>query len=39
MPRLALGAVRATCQAVLRRLDTWTLSTLNPPVGGPRPPL
>ena len=39
MPRLDLGAVRAGCRAALRRLDAWTLSTLNPPVGGPRPPL
>jgi len=39
MPRLDLGAVRATCRAVLRRLDSWTLSTLNSPAGGTRPPL
>jgi hypothetical protein len=29
MPRLELGAVRATLRSALRRLDTWTLSTLN----------
>jgi hypothetical protein len=37
MPRLDLGAVRATCRAALRRLDSWTLSTLNPPAGGNSP--
>jgi len=39
MPRLDLGAVRATYRAALRRLDSWTLSTLNSPAGGRRPPL
>jgi hypothetical protein len=39
MPRLDLGAVRATCRAALRRLDTWTLSTMNSPAGGRRPRL
>jgi hypothetical protein len=29
MPHLHLGAVRATCRATLRRLDTWTLGSLN----------
>jgi hypothetical protein len=36
MPRLDLGAVRATCRAALR-LDNWTLQTLNHPAGGGRP--
>jgi hypothetical protein len=36
MPRLELGAVRATWRAALRRLDTWTLETLNAPAGGRR---
>ncbi len=39
MPRLDLGAVRATFRTVLRRLDSWTLSTMNSPPGAPRPPL
>jgi hypothetical protein len=39
MPRLELGAVRATMRAALRRLDTWTLETLNSPAGGRRPRL
>ena len=39
MPRLELGAVRATMRAVARRLDTWTLETLNSPAGGRRPRL
>jgi hypothetical protein len=37
MPRLELGAVRATWRTALRRLDQWTLETLNPPAGGRRP--
>jgi hypothetical protein len=37
MPRLDLGAVRAFCRTALRRLDTWTLETLNSPAGGGRP--
>jgi hypothetical protein len=37
MPRLDLGAVRATCKAAVRRLDAWTLATLNSPAGGGRP--
>ena len=37
MPRLDLGAVRATCRVALRRLDSWTLSTMNSPAGGRRP--
>jgi len=39
MLRLDLGVVRATCRAVLRRLDSWTLSTMNSPAGGTRPPV
>ena len=39
MPRLDLGAVRATCTAALRRLDDWLLETLNSPAGGRRPRL
>jgi len=35
MPRLNLGAV---CRAALRRLDAWTLFTLNSPAGDRRPP-
>jgi len=38
MPRLDLGAVSAPWRAALRRLDHWTLETLNPPAGGRRPP-
>jgi len=37
MPRLDIGAVRATWRAALSRLDLWTLETLNPPAGGRRP--
>ena len=37
MPRLDIGAVRATCRAALRRIDAWTLETLNAPAGGRRP--
>ncbi|PRY33501.1 hypothetical protein CLV70_101664 [Pseudosporangium ferrugineum] len=37
MPRLELGAVRATVRSALRRLDTWTLSTMNPPAGASHP--
>ena len=37
MPRLDLGAVRATWRVALRRLDAWTLETLNSPAGGGRP--
>lgn len=39
MPRLDLGAVRATWRAALRRLDAWTLESLNSPAGGRRPRL
>jgi len=39
MPHLNLGAVRAACRAALRRLDTWTLESLNSPAGGRRPRL
>ena len=39
MPHLDLGAVGATCRAVLHRLDSWTLSTPNSPAGGRRPRL
>jgi hypothetical protein len=42
MPRLDLGAVRAIRTAtatVVRRIDGWTLETLNPPAGGRRPRL
>ena len=39
MPRLDLGAVGATCRAALRRLDTWTLESMNSPAGGRRPRL
>jgi hypothetical protein len=38
MPRLDLGAVRAI-KLAMRRLDDWTLETLNPPAGGRRPRL
>lgn len=31
------GAMSATCRAALRRLDTWTLTTLN--AAGRRPRL
>ncbi len=37
MPHLEFGAVRATWRAALRRLDAWTLETLNVPAGGRRP--
>jgi hypothetical protein len=37
MPRFDIGAVRATWRAALRRLDAWTLETLNAPVGGRAP--
>jgi hypothetical protein len=37
MPRLDLGAVSAPSRAAVRRLDLWTLETLNPPAGGRRP--
>jgi hypothetical protein len=37
MPHLSIGAVRATCRAAVRHLDTWTLTTLN--AGGRRPRL
>jgi hypothetical protein len=37
MPRLEIGAVRATCRAALRRIDAWTLETLNAPAGSRRP--
>jgi hypothetical protein len=37
MPRLDLGAVRATCRASPGRLDIWTPQTLNHPAGGGRP--
>jgi hypothetical protein len=39
MPRLNLGAVGATWRSALRRLDHWTLQTLNPPAGGRLPRL
>jgi len=39
MPRLELGAVRATIRSAFRHLDTWTLETLNSPAGGRRPRL
>jgi hypothetical protein len=39
MPRLDLGALGATLRAALRRLDTWTLESLNSPAGGNRPRL
>jgi hypothetical protein len=39
MPRLDLGAVRATWLAAVSRLDAWTLETLNSPAGGRRPRL
>jgi hypothetical protein len=39
MPRLDLGAVRATWRSALRRLDSWTLETMNSPAGGRRPRL
>ena len=37
MPHLEFGAVRATLRAALRRLDAWTLQTLNSPAGGRHP--
>jgi hypothetical protein len=37
MPHLDIGAVRATIRSAWRRLDTWTLRTLNHPAGGYRP--
>ena len=37
MPRLDLGAVRATFRAALRAIDAWTLESLNSPAGGHRP--
>jgi len=37
MTRLNLGAASATCRAALRRLDAWTLTTLN--ADGRRPRL
>jgi hypothetical protein len=37
MPRLDLGAVRATVRSAWRRFDEWTLQTLNHPVNGYRP--
>jgi hypothetical protein len=39
MPRLELGAVRATLRSAARRLDAWTLDALNSPAGGRRPRL
>jgi hypothetical protein len=39
MPRLELGAVRATLWQTMRRLDAWTLESMNSPAGGRRPPL
>jgi len=36
MPRLDFGAV-GTYRAALRRLDTWTLRSMNFPAGGRRP--
>jgi hypothetical protein len=37
MPHLEFGAVRATWRAAVRRLDVWTLQTLNSPAGGRHP--
>jgi hypothetical protein len=39
MPRLELGAVRATLRSALRRLDAWTLDSMNSPAGGRCPRL
>jgi hypothetical protein len=39
MPRLDLGAVHAAFRMAPRRLDAWTLDTLNSPTGGRRPRL
>jgi hypothetical protein len=39
MPRLELGAVCATLRTALRRLDAWTLDSMNSPAGGRRPRL
>jgi hypothetical protein len=39
MPRLDLGAVRATLRPAMRRFDAWTLESLNSPAGGRRPRL
>lgn len=37
MSRLDIGAVRAVWRAAVRRVDHWTLHTMNSPVGGRRP--
>jgi hypothetical protein len=37
MPRLDIGAVRAGFRSALRRIDAWTLQTMNFPAGGGRP--
>jgi hypothetical protein len=34
MPRLELGAVRATFRTARRRVDAWTLDSMNSPAGG-----
>jgi hypothetical protein len=39
MPRLDLGAVRATLRQAMRRFDAWTLESQNSPAGGRRPRL
>jgi hypothetical protein len=39
MPRLSFGAVSARYRVALRRLDGWTLRTLNVPAGGRLPRL
>jgi hypothetical protein len=39
MPRLEFGAVRAKFRTALRRLDDWTLESMNSPAGGRRPRL
>jgi hypothetical protein len=39
MPRLDLGAVRATLRQAMRRFDAWTLEPMNSPAGGHRPRL
>jgi hypothetical protein len=37
MPRLDLGAVRATLRAAMRRVDAWTLESMNHPARGRSP--
>ena len=39
MKEQLMRALRNTVRAAVRRLDTWTLETLNSPAGGRRPRL